>query len=114
MLVARSEDKLQQLAKEVQDLHKIQVDVLVEDLTQPTATEAVFDAVNQKKLTIDCLINNAGFGDYGDFALTERSRQLQMIQLNILALLDLTHLFLQGMRSRRFGTIINVVSIAAF
>src|SRR6476469_1300027 len=81
VLVARSEDKLQQLAKELQELHKIQVDILVQDLTQPTATEAVFDAVNQKGLTIDLLINNAGFGDYGDFASRERSRQLQMIQL---------------------------------
>lgn len=114
VLVARSEDKLQQLAKELQELHKIQVDILVQDLTQPTATEAVFDAVNQKGLTIDLLINNAGFGDYGDFALTERSRQLQMIQLNILALVDLTHLFLQGMRSRGSGSIINLASIAAF
>lgn len=114
VLVARREDKLQQLAQQLQDQHKIQVDFVVQDLTEPAAATAVFDAVTQKGLTIDLLINNAGFGEYGDFGELDRERQLKMIQLNILALVDLTHQFLQGMRQRRSGGIINMSSAAAF
>lgn len=114
VLVARSEDKLQQLAQQLQAQHKIQVDIIVQDLTEPSAATAVFNAVNQKGLTIDLLINNAGFGDYGAFAERDGERQVKMVQLNILALVDLTHQFLPGMRQRGSGGIINMASVAAF
>ncbi len=114
VLVARSEDKLNQLAKELNEQYKIQVDVIVKDLTEPNATAAVFDVIKAKGLTIDLLINNAGFGSYGDFAESDRERQLKIVQLNILALVDLTHQFLPLMRQRRSGSIINVSSITGF
>ena len=114
VLVARSEAKLQQLAQQLQDKYKIQVDVVVQDLTAPAAAKAVFDAVTQKGLTIDLLINNAGFGEYGDFAELDGEQQVKMIQLNILTLVDLTHQILPGMRQRRSGGIINMSSTAAF
>jgi short-subunit dehydrogenase len=114
VLVARSEAKLQQLAQQLQEKYRIHVDILVQDLTEPTAATAVFDAVNQKGLTIDLLINNAGFGDYGSFAELDGERQVKIVQLNILALVDLTHKFLPGMRQRRSGSIINMSSTAAF
>lgn len=114
VLVARSEAKLQQLAQKLQDQYKIQVDVVVQDLTEPAAAKSVFDAVTQKGLTIDLLINNAGFGEYGDFAELDGERQVKMVQLNILALVDLTHQFLPGMRQRRSGGVINMSSTAAF
>lgn len=114
VLVARSEDKLNQLAQELQDKYKIQVDVIVKDLTEPNAAAVVFDITKTKGLTIDLLINNAGFGDYGDFAERNGERQVKMVQLNILALVDLTHHFLPLMQQRRSGSIINVSSIAAF
>ncbi len=114
VLVARSKDKLQQLASKLQEQYKIQVNVIVQDLTAPEAAKSVFEAVTQKGLTIDLLINNAGFGDYGDFAERDGDRQVQMVQLNILALLDITHKFLPGMRQRRSGGIINMSSVAAF
>jgi hypothetical protein len=114
VLVARSKDKLQQLASKLQEQYKIQVNVIVQDLTAPEAAKSVFEAVTQKGLTIDLLINNAGFGDYGDFAERDGDRQVQMVQLNILALLDITHKFLPGMRQRRSGSIINLSSVAAF
>ena len=114
VLVARSETKLQQIARQLQDQHKIQVDVLVQDLTEAGASKAVFEDVTQKGLTIDLLINNAGFGEYGDFAELDGEQQVNMIQLNILALVDLTHQFLPGMRQRRSGGIINMSSSAAF
>jgi short-subunit dehydrogenase len=114
VLVARSEAKLHQLAQELQEKYKIQVDVIVKDLTEADAAAAVFDITKSKGLTIDLLINNAGFGDYGDFAQRDGERQVKMVQLNVLALVDLTHKFLPLMRQRRSGSIINVSSIAAF
>lgn len=114
VLVARSPEKLQQLAAQLQAQYQIRVEIIVQDLTAPTAARSVFDTLTNKGITIDLLINNAGFGEYGDFTELDRERQLNMIQLNILALVDLTHLFLPGMRQRRSGNIINMSSVAAF
>ncbi|WP_414565231.1 MULTISPECIES: SDR family NAD(P)-dependent oxidoreductase [unclassified Anabaena] len=114
VLVARSADKLEHLKSTLQEKYKIQVDYIVQDLTAPQAAQVVYDAVSNKKITVDLLINNAGFGDYGDFAEQDDERQVKMIQLNILALVDLTQKFLPGMRQRKAGGIINLASTAAF
>lgn len=114
VLVARSQQKLQDLATLLQARHNIQVEIVVQDLTKPEAAQSVFEAVRDRKITVDLLINNAGFGEYGDFIELDRQQQLNMIQLNIVALVDLTHLFLQQMRQRRMGSIINMSSAAAF
>lgn len=114
VLVARSTDKLQQLASQLQAQHQIQVHILAHDLTAPDAATAIYNTVTEKGLTLDLLINNAGFGDYGDFAERDGDRQVKMVQLNILALVELTHKFLPGMRQRRSGSIINLASTAAF
>ncbi|PSM49534.1 oxidoreductase [Chroococcidiopsis sp. CCALA 051] len=114
VLVARSADKLQQLAAQLQAQYQIQVYVLVHDLTVPETATAIYNTVTEKGLELDLLINNAGFGDYGDFAERDGDRQVRMVQLNVLALVDLTHKFLPGMRQRRSGGIINLASTAAF
>ncbi|MEG4233372.1 SDR family oxidoreductase [Microcoleus sp. Pol11C3] len=114
ILVARSEDKLQHLAAKLQQEFNILVEIIVQDLTAPGAGTTVFDTVVQKGWTVDLLVNNAGFGDYGVFADRPLDKQLKMVQLNIVALVELSHLFLQGMRQRKSGNIINVASIAAF
>ena len=114
VLVARSHNKLQQLAQDLQATHGIQVEVIAQDLTAPDAAPKVFETVNQNNITIDLLVNNAGFGDYSAFSQTSRHKQLEMIQLNILALVDLTHHFLPPMQQRGSGSIINVSSIAGF
>ncbi|MBO3460705.1 SDR family oxidoreductase [Aetokthonos hydrillicola Thurmond2011] len=114
VLVSRSEEKLNQLAQQLQAQYKIQVDAIVKDLTEPSATQVVYDTVQAKGLRIDLLINNAGFGDYGDFAERDGERQLKIIQLNIIALVDLTHKFLPEMRQRRSGGIINLSSLSGF
>jgi len=114
VLVARSAEKLNHLAIKLQEQYKIRVDVIVKDLTVTSATDEVFNTTKEQGLTIDLLINNAGFGDYGDFAERDGIRQLQMIKLNVLALVDLTHKFLPLMRQQRSGSIINVASIAGF
>lgn len=114
VLVARSSEKLNQIATRLQHKHQVKIEVIAKDLTEDNATNEVFDVIKNKNLTIDLLINNAGFGDYGDFAERDGERQLKMIQLNIMALVDLTHKFLPLMRQRRSGNIINVSSIAGF
>ena len=114
IIVARSEDKLNSLAQHLQEQYNIQVEIIAKDLTQPSASREVFDATQAKGLTVDILINNAGFGDYGEFSQTDGDRQIQMLQLNNIALVDLTHKFLPQMRERRSGSIINISSIAAF
>lgn len=114
VLVARSAEKLHQLAQKLQAQYNISVEVIVKDLTESNAATDVFDITKNRGLTIDLLINNAGFGDYGDFAERDGERQIKMVQLNILSLVDLTHKFLPLMRQRRSGSIINVASIAGF
>ncbi|MGB7416003.1 MAG: SDR family oxidoreductase [Thermosynechococcaceae cyanobacterium] len=114
VLVARSEIKLQQLAERLTSQHNIKAEVIVQDLTVPEAASAVYKAVQASGQSIDLLINNAGFGDYGVFGDRPRQKQLDMIQLNITALVDLTHQFLADMVKRQSGSIINVASIAAF
>jgi short-subunit dehydrogenase len=113
-LVARSGDKLQQLADELSKTYGVRVEFLTQDLTEPSAAENVFNAVQAQDWQIDLLINNAGFGDYGAFAHSDRPKQLSMVQLNILSLVDLTYQFLPGMLDRNNGNIINLSSIGGF
>ena len=114
VIVARSEEKLNQLASQLREQHNIQVEVIVKDLTEPSATKEVFETIQSKGIAVDTLINNAGFGDYGEFADSDGERQVKMVQLNIIALMDLTHKFLPQMRERGSGNIINISSIAGF
>lgn len=114
VLVARSQDKLQQLATELQDKHAIAIEVIALDLTEPGAGKTLLDKITAKGLTIDLLINNAGFGDYGAFSDRPLEKQLAMIQLNVTAVVELTGLFLPVMKQRGGGAIVNVSSIAAF
>ena len=113
-LVARSEDKLIALCNELGRLTSIRAQYLALDLQRPDAAAQLFEETKKRELEIDMLINNAGFGSMGDFARHDLSRELEIIQLNITALVDLTHRFLQPMRERKRGTIVNVASTAGF
>ncbi|NEQ31667.1 MAG: SDR family oxidoreductase [Leptolyngbya sp. SIO4C5] len=114
VLVARSEGQLKAIAQQLAAQHDIQAHVITQDLTESNAAEAVAAAVAAKGLTIDWLINNAGFGRYGKFAQVDKQTHLQMVQLNVMALVDLTHQFLPAMLQQQSGYIINVSSTAAF
>src|SRR5678815_4569526 len=114
LLVARSEDKLIALCNELGRLTSIRAQYLTLDLEQPDAAAQLFEETQRRDLEIDMLINNAGFGSMGDFAKLDLNRELEMLQLNIRALVELTHLFLGPMRERKRGTIINVASTASF
>jgi short-subunit dehydrogenase len=114
VLVARSEDKLRELCGELSEGHGIEAAAIAVDLTHRDADGLVFKETERRGLEIDWLINNAGFGSMGDFADLDLDRELRMIDLNISALVALTHRYLAGMRERDRGTIINVSSAAGF
>ncbi|MEM6452088.1 MAG: SDR family oxidoreductase [Cyanobacteria bacterium P01_D01_bin.105] len=114
VLVARSQDKLNQLVAQLQQQHSIRAHVISQDLTEPNAADSIARQVEELGIVIDLLINNAGFGDYGSFSESVLDRQTSMIQLNISALVELTHAFLPTMLKRQQGGIINVSSIAGF
>lgn len=114
VLVARNISKLHQIKTELEGKFKISVHIIGKDLSLPNAPQEVYDELKHKKIVVDYLINNAGFGDYGFFYETNWEKELQMINLNITALTHFTKLFLQDMVKRRSGKIMNVASIAAF
>lgn len=114
VLVARSEEKLRVLCDELTAKHSVTCNFVALDLTEPGSCEKLVAETEARGWEIDWLINNAGFGSSGDFAKLDPDRELQIIDLNVSALVALTHKFLQGMRKRRSGTIINVSSAAGF
>ena len=114
ILVARSKDALTALARSLTERYDVYAEVIACDLTDPKSPQEVHQITRRKNLTVDTLINNAGFGDYGAFVDADRSTQLRMIDLNTRALTELTHLFLPGMVERKDGRIMNVGSIASF
>jgi len=114
LLVARSEGKLAAICRELESAHKIEAQYVALDLSEAEAAARLFDETQRRGLEIEMLINNAGFGSFGEFAALELERELRMIDLNIKALVALSYFFLQPMRQRRSGTIINVASTAAF
>lgn len=114
LLVARSEDKLIALCNEIGRVSGIRAQYIVMDLTEQNAAARLLEETQKRELLIDMLINNAGFGSMGDFTRLELATELEMIDLNVKSLVDLTYKFLLPMRERRQGTIINVASTAGF
>ena len=114
LLVARSEEKLVALCNELGRSNNIHAQYVALSLSQTDAPAKLFAEARNRDLEIDLLINNAGFGSMGDFAKLDPARELNMIDLNVHALVELTHRFLQPMRERKSGAIINVASTAGF
>jgi uncharacterized protein len=114
LLVARSEDKLMTLCNELGRLNSIRAQYVAMDLSQPDTPARLFAEAQKRGLEINLLINNAGFGSMGDFAQLDLTRELNMIDLNVRALVELSHRFLAPMREKKSGAIINVASTAGF
>ena len=114
ILVARSEEKLHALASQLASQHSIRAEVIVADLSRVGAAHTVFEETQQRGLTVDILINNAGFATYGPFETLNAEREQEEIQLNVATLVDLTHCFVPSMVAHRQGAIINIASVAAF
>ena len=114
VLTARRKGRLEAIAAKLIGDYKIQVRIIVADLEQPEAPEKIFAQTEGSGLIIDVLVNNAGFGYYGEFAKGEPARQAAMVQVNCTAVVVLTNLFLPGMMARRRGDILIVASTASF
>jgi uncharacterized protein len=113
VLVARSSDKLAQVATELQE-HGVSVKTFSLDLSAPPSRKFLFDQLQREGISIDILINNAGFGAYREFAEMSEEEIFGQIQLNIIALTELTRLFLPRMIARGSGRVMNVASTAGF
>lgn len=116
VLVARREERLRELARELQARHgdRLAVEVCPADLATGEGPERVFRFTEERAIAVDLLVNNAGFGAYGEFLHTPRERYRQMVQVNVAAVVELTHLYLPGMVARGRGDILIVASTAAF
>ena len=114
VLTARRKDRLDELALRLASTYRVQTEVFAADLADPSAPEKIFAFTHQKGIEIDLLVNNAGFGRYGEFAGVEKQRLLDMVQVNCTAVVHLTHLYMQGMKARRRGDILILASTASF
>lgn len=114
LLVARSEDKLQKLQKELTVLHQIEVEYFIYDLSEPNSAQDLYNHIKQKNYLVTGLINNAGFGDYGNFTEMPLKKDEEMIAVNITALVGLTKLFGADMTKQGKGKIMNVASLLSF
>ncbi len=113
VLVARSANKLMQVSNELQ-AHGVTVKTIALDLATPPAPQFLFDQLLREGIIVEILINNAGFGVFGEFARLPEAEILGQLDLNSRALTELTRLFLPPMVARRSGRIMNVASTAAF
>jgi uncharacterized protein len=114
VITARRTDRLEALKSEITAVLPVQVDIVAQDLGQPGAAQALFDQVQALGRPVDLLINNAGFGLKGRFLESPLERQREMVNLNVLAVTELTWLFARPMVERRDGYILFVSSIAEF
>jgi len=114
VLTARRKDRLEALAAKLGSEFGIQTRVIVADLEQPDAPEKIFNETEGTGLQIDVLVNNAGFGYYGEFARGDPARQAAMVQVNCTAVVVLTNLFLPKMIARRRGHVLIVASTASY
>jgi uncharacterized protein len=114
ILVARSQDKLRELAARLESEYRVKTLMISRDLCRPSAVDEIYEEVTAASMHVDVLVNNAGFPVFGLFAETDLRVELEMLQVNVIALTALTKLFLRGMVERRSGRILNLASTAAF
>ncbi len=114
ILTARRKDRLDALKAELEKTHGIDAPVIVCDLASPNAAKKLHDRIKAKKLTVDIVVNNAGFGVFGNYAEIEWQRENTMLQVDIVALAQLTKLFTQDMLARGQGHVLLISSIGAY
>ena len=112
VLVARRRDRLEALAGELRSTRNVSVQVIAADLAVPEEVERVIREVQAQPVEIEFLVNNAGLGNVGPFVSSAVDRQLVMVDLNVRALVRLTHAFLPAMIARRRGRVLNLGSTA--
>lgn len=114
VIIARNQSQLERLRQQWENEFHVTIHVIVKDLSSPSSVPEIMNYLNKNNIEIDILINNAGFGLYGPFIETPIERELEMIQVNIVALTHLTKCLIPHMLRKKKGKILNVASIAAF
>ncbi len=114
VIVARRENRLCELKTELETAYQNHVEVYACDLSRENAAFEIFQYTQEKGLQIDILVNNAGFGDFGKFWTVDERKQRELLQVNIVALVQLTRYFLPSMVEQKRGKILNLSSVAAF
>lgn len=114
ILVARSQDKLEALQKKLKSQFKVDVIYLLYDLSEPNSAQDLYNEIKEKNYLVTGLINNAGFGNYGNFAEMPLKKDEEMIAVNVSALVGLTKLFGTDMLKAGKGRIMNVASLLSF
>ena len=114
VLVARRGAELESLRSELEEKYKVDVSIFQQDLTKEGAAKNVYEFCKEKNIEIEYLMNNAGFGGHGNFVDRPLDKDVEMIHLNIQALIELSHLFLQEMKKRKSGKILNTASTAGY
>ena len=114
VLTARRKDRLEALAQRLPSTYKIRAETFPADLADPAAPERIYAFTRERGIEVDLLINNAGFGKYGEFPSADKQRLLEMVQVNCAAVVHLTYLYLRGMIARRGGDILILASTASF
>lgn len=109
-LVARAADRLQAVSEELKQQHGIQVNTIEKDLFKPGAAREIYDQTKELGLTIDVLVNDAGQGEYGKFAETDLDREIDLVHLDIIAVISLTKFYLKEMIARNDGKILQLAS----
>ena len=114
ILVARRKENLEAIKSEIEEKHKVKVDIFDIDLSKSESAEQLYIKVKDANLEVDILINNAGFGINGEFIKTDMNHEEDMLMLNMITLTKLTKLYAKDMANRKEGHIINIASTAAF
>ncbi|MFS0868776.1 SDR family NAD(P)-dependent oxidoreductase [Paenibacillus xylanilyticus] len=114
VLVARSEEKMVSLAKEFQIRYGVQVTVIAKDVALPGVPEDIYEELSEKGIVVNYLVNNAGFGLYGEFLDSQLEQEMNMIDINIKALTTMTKVFLPDMVKANAGGVLNVASLVSF
>lgn len=114
VLVSRNQNRLNILKHKLSNHFGVKVEIIIADLAEKDVAEKIYEQVEAKGIEIDILINNAGFGDFHTYYNCDWEKQYEMIQVNIVALMQLTRLFAEQMVKHKKGRILNMASAASF
>lgn len=114
VLVARNGERLEEIKSEIEEKYGVKATAIAKDLCETESAKEIYVATQSAGIDIDVLVNNAGSGDFGEFYKCDLSKQIRMVELNCIALMELCRYYLPAMVERGRGNVLNVDSIAAF
>lgn len=114
VITARNPERLISLKDKIKKKYDVKVSAVAVDLSKKGSVDKIKEFTDTEKIEVDILVNNAGFGDYGPFSKRDILKQTDMVEVNVVALMQLTYAYLPAMLNRKYGRIMNVASVAAF